>query len=350
MNPKPIYVLVSSLLVLLAGSPAALGQEEEPGIVTTYPAITGERIYLVEEGDTLWSIAETFFDDAHFWPILWAFNPQITNPHWIYPGDWVIIVPKNLLEQGPALVWAKSRYSEKPTQVAIASRSIGFIPEQQFKESGKIRYSREEKEMLGQYDEVYIEFYIPKKIRLNEEFTVYRVDKEVFHPITKKRVGYKVRHLGTTKVLGTEKRFVKGLLFATYEEIHRDDLVTDAFQHQFVVHPRQNRADIDACIIDTFYDTTYIGEHHYVFIDKGRNDGVVVGNQFVVVQSGDGFAPVHEGDAADLPSEIVGEIMIVEPYERTSLGVVTRSISELTVGQKCEMRVGYGDPAKAEKK
>ncbi len=339
-----------ALALLFAGMgnvPDALAQYEEtmgmePDIVTTYPAITGERIYIVEEGDTLWDIAEQFFDDAHFWPTLWAFNPQITNPHWIYPGDWVVIVPISMIGSGPGFVWASSRYTQQATEVMVVARSRGFIPERTFKESGKIRHSREEKQLLGQYDEVYMEFYIPKKIKRGEEFTVYKIEGEVFHPISKERMGYKVKHLGVTKVLGAEKRFVKGLLFTTYEEIERGDLVTDIFQHQFVVGPKANKVDLDAVIVDAFEETNYLGEHHYVFLDKGRNDGVQAGNRFVVVTRGDGYVEVAKKDRDDLPEENVGEIMIVEPYDNTSLGIITRSVNEIKVGQKCQMRTTYG--------
>ena len=43
--------------------------------------------YEVEDGDTLWLISQEFFNDPWLWPNLWALNPHITNPHWIYPGD-----------------------------------------------------------------------------------------------------------------------------------------------------------------------------------------------------------------------------------------------------------------------
>lgn len=341
MRRIAIFTLVRVLVCCIAPS-SVYGQDYEPDIVTTYPAITGERIYLVEEGDTLWDICDQFFDDPHFWPTLWAFNAQITNPHWIYPGDYVVIIPKNMLSKGPGFVWAKSRYTESATQTLVAARSKGFIPTRKFKESGKIRYSREQKSLLGQYDEVYMEFYIPKRIKRGEEFTIYRVEGTISHPVTKETVGYRVRHIGISKVLGAEKRFVKALLFTTYEEIERGDLVTDIFQHNFVVGPKPNNANVKAIVLDAFEELGHLAEHHYVFLDKGRDDGVMVGNQFVVLSQGDGYVPVEEGDEEDIPEEIVGEVMVVESYESTSLGVITRSIMELSIGQRCEMRVGYG--------
>lgn len=43
--------------------------------------------YIVQKGDTLFSISKTLFGDAQFWPKIWAINNQgITNPHDISPG------------------------------------------------------------------------------------------------------------------------------------------------------------------------------------------------------------------------------------------------------------------------
>ena len=45
--------------------------------------------YFSLPGDTLWEIAQKFLGDAYYWPRLWSVNEQITNPHWIYPGNYI---------------------------------------------------------------------------------------------------------------------------------------------------------------------------------------------------------------------------------------------------------------------
>ncbi|MBM4362897.1 MAG: LysM peptidoglycan-binding domain-containing protein, partial [Deltaproteobacteria bacterium] len=58
-------------------------------------AILGKRqpttpaVHSVRQGDTLWDLCGGYFQNPWMWPKVWSYNPQIQNPHWIYPGDQV---------------------------------------------------------------------------------------------------------------------------------------------------------------------------------------------------------------------------------------------------------------------
>ena len=56
---------------------------------STWPA--GSKTYTIKSGDTLWGLASQFFKNAYMWPQLWEGNTWITDAHWIYPGDVLLI-------------------------------------------------------------------------------------------------------------------------------------------------------------------------------------------------------------------------------------------------------------------
>ncbi len=45
------------------------------------------QVYIVQRGDSLWSIASRMLGDPHLWPQIWDQNKYVLDAHWIYPGD-----------------------------------------------------------------------------------------------------------------------------------------------------------------------------------------------------------------------------------------------------------------------
>ncbi|HJZ95560.1 MAG TPA: LysM peptidoglycan-binding domain-containing protein, partial [Candidatus Solibacter sp.] len=56
---------------------------------STWPA--GSKTYTIKQGDTLWALAQRQLGNAYLWPQLWESNTWITDAHWIYPGDVLLI-------------------------------------------------------------------------------------------------------------------------------------------------------------------------------------------------------------------------------------------------------------------
>jgi hypothetical protein len=79
--------------------------------------------YVVQKGDTLWDIAARFLNEPWLWPEIWQANPQVENPHLIYPGD---VLSLAYLGGRPTLV-KKSPQIRRSSDEAITSIPLSEI-------------------------------------------------------------------------------------------------------------------------------------------------------------------------------------------------------------------------------
>ncbi|HEY2734697.1 MAG TPA: LysM peptidoglycan-binding domain-containing protein, partial [Polyangiales bacterium] len=80
-----------------------------------------KETHTVQEGDTLWDISDRYFGDPWHWPELWSYNPEITNPHWIYPLDQVRL-SADALDQEQALASAPAARTAPKANTAAEFR------------------------------------------------------------------------------------------------------------------------------------------------------------------------------------------------------------------------------------
>src|SRR5437868_5407958 len=100
--------LAGAMALSLAGR--AQDAEQPPSKPETAPVITEQsprpppdtdikpvpgtpEEYTITKGDTLWDLSQKFLNNPWYWPKIWSLNPSIENPHWIYPGNKLRIVP-----------------------------------------------------------------------------------------------------------------------------------------------------------------------------------------------------------------------------------------------------------------
>jgi hypothetical protein len=297
--------------------------------------------YLVEEGDTLWDVCEYYFAEPRRWPTVWALNPHITNPHWIYPGDILRLRLAGEMTGPDGVVVQPFNYTIGVSSARQVSLSEGFVVEKPIVPVGHIGNSPHSQTYLAGDDLVYLDLVDLGAARVGQRFSVYRVEHEVVHPERGTVLGQKIRIMGVIEIETVEKHVARARIVSAFSELVRGMPLTDPLEHYVVVSPRQNLIDLNGTIVDGLKPAREIGQFDTIFIDRGSKDGVQVGNRFFVMRRGDGRLELTKKAASKLPWEQVGEALVVLTRDRTSTALVTRSAIELRRGDRVVMQRHY---------
>ncbi len=308
--------------------------------------------HVVQKGDTLWDLSARYYRNAWGWPKLWSYNPQITNPHWIYPGDVIRLLPPG---GGPAPPPAPTAAKESlPTSRIIGRakgptgvflRQTGFVEPGELAQAGKIIGSKEEKLMLGTLDEAYVQYKKERPFQVGERYTIYRPTQAVKHPLTGKYLGHMVEIFGEGEVRAvTDGKIARIAIVDSVNPIERGFLVGPLKREFKVVQPVADKQDMQGVVVATLVPHELVGADDLVFIDRGKDDGVELGNRFVVTRRGDGYQPLLSKGPMDdrrFPRENIGELLVVDLRDHLATGIVTTSTKEAAIGDRVEARAGY---------
>lgn len=334
------------------------------------------EFHTVVRGDTLWGISGQYLTSPWQWPALWARNPQITNPHWIFPGDQVrILLPSEVPAQT-----TNAAQTEAPRAASLGAtvrgprvpRGTVFLREEAWASqedvvaSGTIVGSPEDSMLLSEGDQVYIE-YLRRAPNVGETYTVYTGGMETRG--SDRASGSVVRVLGTVVIdsWDGQRKIATARITESLDPIERGERVA-IVQRQFTpVPPVPNERDVVAHVVAMPQPRQIVGSQYVVIIDRGSEDGVRLGNRFFVTQRGDPWRSTVRGmgraaqlqeidrdgdgrvdtpstrerDASELPVEVRGEIIVVAVHPRSCVGLVTLTTSEIENGAAVVMRRGY---------
>ncbi|MBQ4333950.1 MAG: LysM peptidoglycan-binding domain-containing protein [Myxococcaceae bacterium] len=342
------------------GDQVSLGSAAQPG----------GTVHTVVKGDTLWDLSEKYLGSPWYWPKVWSYNPQIDNPHWIYPGNRVRFAPAGeagRAEEMPTQITVEQpeaeeagseedrRYLQDELVTVSSGKSIGMVPErggsrirqesfispQEFQGAGKLERAFSERQMLSIYDKVYLRFDDPLAVRLGDVYSLFRLSDEIIHPVSGESFGHRVDIVGSVRVTALGTELITGIIESVSDEILRGDLVAPLGDFDKRLIRRPNESEIRGVVLASQNPLLpHFGEHHVVFIDKGAQDGVHEGNSFDVIRRDDPLRAQNEDEGASegLPEETVGRIVVFDVKENASAGIVVRSLKELEVGEEVLMR------------
>lgn len=329
---------IAAVMSALVASAAVSGQS-----VRLSPAETERNVHVAREGDTLFDLSARYLGDPMRWPQLWSYNPQITNPHWIYPGDVVFL--------------EAVRPPEPPLRPAMETAGVfplgGFYSSTEIEHFGTLKYADTGRRLLAPLDTVYLELDDPDSVEVGDRFAINRVIGRVYE---RRRELVAVKYLVTGMVEVTEKHeethLVSARITQLWDTIERGDVLFASQEQLLDVTEQEATVDLEAEIIDHLTPDTQLHEQHVVFINRGSSDGVVAGNTFIIWDRQDEAEMIraartrrldYEDDIrSELPWEIAGEAYVIYTTEDYSTALITDAgMRELRDGMRVTMQSGH---------
>ncbi|HYG70152.1 MAG TPA: LysM domain-containing protein, partial [Anaeromyxobacteraceae bacterium] len=257
LAPEPVAAPVPDEVAIDVGADAVPPEGTLIAPAEAGAAVPPPDAYTVRPGDTLWDLSGRFLSSPWYWPKLWSYNPEITNPHWIYPGNLLRVAPGSA--EGPALAEELEDFPEDleapreledfsraelgaaadDDSVAVAGpykigyvaprallvRHDSFVTRRQLEESGDLAASFDEKRMLSTLDEAYARFKTKAPVKAGETYVLYKTSRSVHHPVTGELLGWQSEVVGAARVVRVDDKAATVMITQAFDPIERGTLL-----------------------------------------------------------------------------------------------------------------------------
>jgi hypothetical protein len=308
--------------------------------------------YTVKRGDTLWDIAAVFLKDPWFWPEIWQINPQVQNPHLIYPGDVLSLAygangdARVMISQyGGARLAPRLRSDplDGPIDTIPFSAISAFLSKpsvlskDQALQAPYIMAFRDEHMIGGTGHEIYVR---NLNAPLNQRYVVMHVGEPIRDIGSREIIGYQAAYVANAVVNGPGEITKAVLTEGAREALAGDRLISQDGETSLTFTPHAPTSTIDGQIIAVADGAEQIGPTQVVVLNRGTTHGLAPGAVLAVDQQGavvsDRFGKSPWKKATfprnvKLPDERVGTLIVFKTFDRISYGLV--------IGARGPMRV-----------
>lgn len=349
-NPvKSLTVAAIAAIAIAIAVPVgtASGQQQgiDRGVIPMAPDAPAS--YVVQPGDTLWDISARFLTDPWYWPEIWHINPQVANPHLIYPGDtlaltWVDGQPRvTLASGGPTRL--SPRVRENPLTDAVRAipydRVAAFMSRpnvlslEQVKGAPYVAYGRDDRLISAVGNDIYVRRLSNAKV--GNRYSIYHLADELKDPEDGDVLGYQGVFTGEAdlKRLGDPSTML--VVDSARETLEGDILLPLVGEAKMDFIPRAPRAKINGTIMSVMDERTVVAENDIIIINRGTRHGLEPGHVLEIWQAGATVRDVTDNAVSrsmETPEERLGLFMVFKTYDRLSYGLALESDREIHVG------------------
>jgi hypothetical protein len=305
--------------------------------------------YIVKKGDTLWGISGMYLREPWLWPELWDVNPQIDNPHLIYPGDelylvWIDGQPRLRLRRGRDVKLVPNM------RVSPLDLAIPIIPLDQIgafllrhrilgantlNNSAYVVAGAQGHLISSPGDRIFGRGPFPDGERA---YGIYRAGDTYVDPVTGELLGYQAQDIGNARLLSSNKDEVTELeITRVTEEVRITDRLLPMEERiiDATFHPRAPAEEIDnGVMIAVDGGLSQIGTTNIVVLNRGKREGLAVGHVLAIYQTGEMVHDKVAGNNVRLPDVRAGLLMVFEAFEKASYAIVLKADRPLKVLDK----------------
>lgn len=335
----------------------------------TYPP--NAKTHTIVAGNTLWGLAQQYFGNGYLWPQLWESNTWITDAHWIYPGD-VLLVEGEGSQAGMTTETSVSTRTttteadqtisggmtamegrREPPPEALGTEfdvyCYGYIghPDEPMPnrissfEDVEVMYQKgalnEQSSGGSEGDLVFVEGGTSTGLVAGETYIVIELGEVVQHPRTKDTIGQHYNYQGQIRILCAEETRSRALIVQSCREIHLGARLKPLPQLPIPIarvpdmpafcDPPTGRSA--GFIIDSLDWELALGEGNLVQINLGQDDQI---------QPGDFLVVYRDSPVAGQPRQLLGEIGILTAEARTATARIVAMRRTMLIGDYVEMR------------
>jgi len=297
--------------------------------------------YVVVKGDTLWDISARFLRDPWLWPEVWQANPQIANPHLIYPGDTITLEIRNgkpvlRLQRGRKVVKLSPRIRKQPLSQAIPTidpesirhflNQARVVSEEELKAAPYVLGGVEKRLLTGSPGEKIYARGISAGGAIR--YGVYRVGETYRNPKDKKEIlGHEVVRVADAVMdRGGDPATLR--LLDVKREIRAGDRLLPVAEDMasapyYLPHPPES--SMKGHIISIFDGVSMVGQYQGVVLDLGRREGIEPGHVLAVYQSNGEMKDPVTGKMVRLPDERAGILLVFRTFDKVSYALLMQS-------------------------
>jgi hypothetical protein len=320
--------------------------------------------YTVKRGDTLWGIAKVFLKDPWYWPEIWQVNPQVQNPHLIYPGDTLHLVyvdgkPRIVLQAGLERgnnARVEPRVRSQPLEGAITTipyetiaafmSKPSVLDKEQIQAAPHVLATRDSHIVMSEDNTVYaVGFKQPAEVGVSYNFV--RVGDELRDPDDNRLLGYNGIYTGTGHVTRPGDPASLIMTGSARETYPGDKLIPGGVDVPLDFIPSTPKQPVNGSIIAVSDGVSVIGQYQVVVINRGVHDGLVAGNVLAIYSvqpevydnSKKGFVhptPNTFAKKVALPEERSGTFLVFKTYDRMSFGLIMEATDIIRVNDHIE--------------